>query len=108
MNYSHRFGSNFPNEVIPIGSKQDINNAVKTLVSQYYSQIDAGNIAGANVIYETYKDLLEPYIVNSAYFNQLEEEIYNVGVAVLNNITTVVSDEEPLVQETYSNWLKEW
>ncbi len=108
MDYSHMFGSNFPSELIPVGSKKDIDNSVKILISQYYALVDTGDVNGANEFYQTYKESLEPYIINSAYFNRLEEEIYNVGISALSNLTTIISDTEPILQETNSHWLKEW
>lgn len=108
MDYSNKFGSNFPNEVIPVGTKKDIDDSVKSLISQYYSLIDSNNLDEASTLYNNNKAILEPYIVNSDYFNRLEEEIYNVGIAALNNITTIISDTEPLTQSVNSHWLKEW
>ena len=108
MNYSNMFGSNFPNEVISVGTKKDIDNSAKILITQYYSYINAGDIIGANTLYQMNKDVLEPYIINSAYFNKLEEEIYNAGLMALSGQNIIISDTEPALQETNSHWLKEW
>lgn len=108
MNYSHNFGSNFPQSVIPVGTKKDVDDSVKTLLSQYYSLLDSGNVNGASELYKNNKTQLEPYIVDSAFFNRLEEELYNVGVGVLNSATTIISDTEPLTQTVNSHWLKEF
>lgn len=32
MEYSHNFGSNFPNEIIPVGTKKDIDDTIKELI----------------------------------------------------------------------------
>lgn len=108
MGYSNIFGSKFPSEIIPVGTKKDIDDSVKILISQYYSLIDSGNITEANKLYNTYKESLEPYMVNSAYFNRLSEEIYNASLMVLNGQSTIVSDREPAEQTTNSHWLKEY
>ena len=108
MAYSHNFGSNFPDELIPVGTKKDIDNSVRNLISQYYSYIDAKDINSAATLYDENKSILEPYMVNSDYFNRLEEDIYNIGVFALNSATTIISDTEPISQSVNSHWLKEW
>lgn len=108
MEYSHIFGSNFPNEVVAVGSKKDVDDSVINLVSQYYSYIDAKDINSAATLYDENKDILEPYMVNSDYFNRLEEDIYNIGVFALNSATTIISDTEPVSQSINSHWLKEF
>lgn len=108
MGYSRKYHSEFPTTPIPVGTKQDINDSVKELVSQYYAYIDDGNIAGANQLYETNKDTLDSYIVNSAYFNRLEEEIYNIGVALIEKLAYIVSDTEPTEQSVDSYWLEDY
>lgn len=108
MNYSRNFGSGFPNELIPIGNKKDIDDSVSSLISQYYSYIDAGNTAAASALYNENRDLLEPYQIDMAYINRLEEEIWNTCIATLNKLTTVVSDTAPLSQTENSFWLQEY
>lgn len=108
MNYARNFGSNFPDELIPIGTKRDVDDSVSGLIAQYYSYIDAGNITAANSLYNENKDLLEPYQIDMAYINRLEEEIWNTAVATLNKLTTIVSDTAPLSQSKNSFWLQEY
>lgn len=108
MNYTRNFGSNFPDELIPIGTKRDVDDSVSGLIAQYYSYIDAGNITAANTLYNENKDLLEPYQIDMAYINRLEEEIWNTAVATLNKLTTIVSDTAPLSQSKNSFWLQEY
>lgn len=108
MNYSRNFGSNFPEELIPVGTKKDIDDSISGLIAQYYSYIEARNITAANKLYIENKDLLEPYQIDMAYINRLEEEIWNTAVATLNKLTTVVSNTAPLSQTENSFWLQEY
>ena len=83
MEYSHNFGSNFPDSLIPIGTKKDIDDSVKDLITQYYSYIENGKVTDAKSLYDQNKTLLEPYIIDMEYINRLEEEIWNTHVATL-------------------------
>lgn len=108
MEYSRTFGSMFPEQLIPKGTKKDIDDSVKGLISQYYSYIDAWNVTGACALYKENKELLEPYMIDMAYINRLEEEIWNVSVSTLGKLTTIISDKEPPSQSEHSFWLKEY
>ena len=108
MEYSHIFGSNFPNEVVAVGSKKDIDDSVMSLVLQYYTYIDAKDLDSATTLYNENKDTLDPYIVDSNYFSMLEEEIYNAGLLALQSSTSIISDSEPASQSINSHWLKEF
>ena len=109
--YSRLFGSNFPNEAITLTNYKDINNAteeVKNLIVQFYTFIDAGNVASASALYESNKEILTPYYIGMEHFNKWEEEIYNAEQYVLNSSTTAVSTDEPNIDDypLYSFWLK--
>lgn len=108
MDYSRIFGSQFPNSVISVGSRKDVDNSVADLVKEYYSYIDSGNINAANELYNNNKTLLEPYTFNSNYFNLLEEEIYNLGVGLLSSMSTIVSGDMPTNQSMDSYWLEDY
>lgn len=108
MEYSRNFGSNFPQSLIPVGTKKDVDDSVSSLISQYYSFCDKGDMNSATQLYKNNKALLEPYIVDSAYFNFVEEEIYNIGVGLLNTTKSIISDTEPISQSENSHWLKEF
>lgn len=108
MEYSHIFGSNFPNEVVAVGSKKDIDDSVISLVSQYYAYLDAKDLDSAAILYDNNKDILEPYDIKADYFNMLEEEIYNASILAFNKTTTIISDTEPISQSENSHWLKEF
>lgn len=108
MNYSHIFGSNFPNQVVAVGSKKDVDDSVINLISQYYAYLDAKDLDSATALYNENKNTLDPYIVDSNYFSMLEEEIYNTGLLALNSTTSIISDSEPVSQSVYSHWLKEF
>lgn len=111
MNYSRTFGSNFPDELIPVGAKKDIDDSVMSLISQYYSYMTAGNFNAANTLYENNKEILEPYEITMQYINYLAEEIYNTGVMIINKLWTVTTDSEesePIEQLEGSHWLVEY
>lgn len=108
MKYSHNFGSNFPNSLIPIGTKKDVDNTIKNLLNQYYAYIDSGNIDAANTLYSNNKSVLEDYIINMAYINRLEEEIFNVGVNALKKTTNVIGTDEPIDQADDGYWYKDY
>lgn len=108
MDYSHNFGSKFPEEFIPVGTKKDIDDTVTNLVSQYYAYIDAGNISAANTLYNDNKSILEDYQIDMAYINRLEEEIYNVGVDVLKKRENIISASEPSDQAANGYWYKDY
>lgn len=108
MDYSHNFGSNFPIELIPVGDKKDIDDTVKSLINQYNSYISAGDLTSANALYESNKNILEPYMINMKYINRLEEEIYNTALSALNQIKSVISNSEPANQSTDSFWYQDY
>lgn len=108
MEYSHNFGSNFPNETIPVGTKKDVDDTIKALIKQYYSYIESGDLASANQLYEANKDTLEPYQINMEYINRLEEDIYNTGIFALNSIKSIVSSDEPASQSVDSFWYQDY
>lgn len=108
INFSRSFGSNFPDELIPVGTKKDIDDTAASLITQYYSYIDAGNVTAANTLYNENKDILEPYQINMSYINRLEEEIWNTAIATLNKLTTIVSDTTPVSQTENAFWLQEY
>lgn len=108
MEYSRNFGSQFPDSLIPVGTKKDIDNTVKNLISQYYSYIDAGNINAANTLYNANKNTLEDYSINMAYINRLEEEIFNIGLNALTKVSNVISTTEPIAQADDGYWYKDY
>lgn len=108
MEYSHNFGSNFPNKIIPVGTKKDVDDTVKALINQYYSCIESGDLSSANQLYEANKDTLEPYQINMEYMNRLEEDIYNTGIFALNSIKSIVSSDEPASQSVDSFWYQDY
>lgn len=108
MEYSRNFGSNFPNELVPVGTKKDIDNTIKNLMNQYYAYIDAGDIDAANTLYNSNKSVLADYIINMAYINRLEEEIFNVGLNALKKVTNVIGTDEPIDQADDGYWYKDY
>lgn len=107
MKYSNVFGSNFPLEVIPVGTKKDVDDSVQNIIQQYYQLVESGQINDAYTLYEINKELLEPYMINMKYTNRLEEEIYNVGLMALIKATVIIHDKEPAYQSEGGFWYKE-
>lgn len=108
MEYSRNFGSNFPSELIPVGTKKDIDDSAKTLINQYYSLVASGDLDAANTLYSSNKATLEPYMINMAYINRLEEEIYNTGLSILNSSSSIISQTEPASQNVDSFWYTDY
>lgn len=108
MNYSYIFGSNYPTELIPVGTKKDIDDNVKDLILQYYALIDSGDTDNANALYENNKNILEPYLIDMTYVNRLEEEIYNIGLTVLKQTTNMISAAEPIAQDADGYWYQDY
>ena len=108
MNYSRIFGSQFPNQIISVGSRKDIDDSVKLLIGQYYDFINSGDIDSANELYNSNKNILEPYSFNSNYLNLLEEEIYNLGVGLISSMSTIISSDTPANQTVDSYWLEDY
>ena len=108
MNYSREFGSQFPSSLIGVGTKKDIDNSVKDLINQYNAFCDAGDLSSAFNIYEQNKSVLKDYMIDMAYINKLEEEIYNVGLFGLNQTSVIYSDIEPETQAENGRWIMEY
>lgn len=108
MDYSRNFGSNFPNTLIPVSSKLDVDDTVVNLIKQYYAFIDSGNTSSAKALFDENKAILQPYIINANDINRYEEEIYNTGLFVLKKITNIVSTDEPLDQAVDGWWYQEY
>ena len=108
MEYSYNFGSNFPNALIPVGDKKDIEDSVKDLILQYYNCISDGDLTSANNLYENNKDTLDSYSINMKFINRLEEDIYNTALFALNQIRNIISDSEPSSQSVDSYWYQDY
>ena len=109
MEYSRVFGSNYPNSVINLGSRKDVDNTVISLINQYNYYIQTGDMINATNVYEENKTVLEPYIINTEYINRLEEEIYNTGIyAIKKSGFNIVSEDEPVEQDTGDYWFKDY
>ena len=106
MEYSRNFGSKFPEELIPVGTKKDIDDISTHLINQYYAYIDAGNVTEANKLYNSNKELLEQYSINMNYINFIEEELWNMSVLTLKKTSTIITDNEPATQPRYGFWLQ--
>lgn len=109
MSYSRNFGSLFPNKSINVGSHKNVDNTVAKLVSQYNSYMAAGDINSASILYEANKSVLAPYMIDMTYINLLEEEIYNTGLYALMSNDSIVSDEQPEIEQNIgSYWFQDY
>lgn len=104
MEYSRNFGSNFPNSLIEVGTKKDVDNTVIDLVNQYYSYMSSNNIDAANAFYEANKDVLDAYSIKTKDFNLLLEELYNMGLNLLQKTKIIVDANEPVAMSDNSIW----
>lgn len=107
--YSHIFGSQFPSELIALGTHKDVDDSIVSLVNQYNSYIDSEDMTSAYNLYTANKDKLDPYLITMQYINYLEEEIYNTGIAALTQYQVTTSETEPIVdtdEGTY--WIQEY
>ena len=109
MDYSRAFGSNYPSELIPLGTHKDVDNTVVNLINTYNSFVQRGDMVSAGIFYEQNKTTLEPYILNMDYINRLEEEIYNTGLYAMTTVDSITSDTEPEVEQGVgSYWFQDY
>lgn len=98
MGYSRIFGSQFP-ELLAIQEKKDIDDSVVNTINTIQSYIKNGEIANAKALYDDNKGVLEPYNINAAFINLLQEEIYNIGLLAKSKQTNIIQTEMPTTQE---------
>jgi len=101
-NYSTTFGSSFPEHTITLNTHKDVDDTVVSLINQYNTFVDSGDMASAYALYEANKTALEPYNINTAYIDRLEEEIYNTGLCALSKLNSVFADTESAVPSDMS------
>ncbi len=104
MEYSRNFGSNFPNSLIEVGTKKDVDDTVVALINQYYEYISSNDMDSANRLYDVNKEILEPYSLKMKDFNLLLEETYNIGLDLLNKTTIIVDENMPISMSENSIW----
>lgn len=100
MGYSRVFGSQFPEQPLSIQEKKDIDDTVVNIINSIQSYLKIGDVASAKILYDGNKGILEPYNMNSAFINLLQEEIYNVGLLAKSKQTNLVQEEMPSTQES--------
>lgn len=108
MDYSNIFGSQFPNKIIDIGTRKDVDDSVASLINQYYQFMNHNQLEEATQLYHEHEDTLEPYMIDMKYCNRLEEEIYNVCLLALLNTSSVISPSEPYIQDNDSFWYQDY
>lgn len=110
MDYSHIFGSQFPNSVITLKNYKDVGDAddtTKELIIQFQKFMDADNIASASALYEANKDALEPYYFGMEILNRMGEEIYNTSLFALKQQTSIISKTEPEIDlQNGASWFR--
>ena len=104
MEYSRIFGSNFPRSLIEVGMKQDVDDTVIDLVNQYYTYMNESNVKAANALYQANVEKLEPYSIKAKDFNLLLEETYNIGLHVLQQTKSIISETEPTTMAENGVW----
>lgn len=108
MDYSHKFGSQFPDELIEVGTRKDIDDSVINLITQYYAYIEAKDLDSATNLYNENRDVLEPYSATMEYFNGLEEHIFNTGLLALKKATMYFGSIEPVDQPVDGFWYQDY
>lgn len=108
MEYSRNFGSQYPEVQMTVSEKKDIDNNVVAIVNQVETYVRNNDLAHAAELLESNADLLEPYNINSAFFNLIQEEIYNIGLLAISKQNSMVSSTQPTTQTVAgSYWLKD-
>lgn len=109
MEYSRLFGSQFPDQQLVIQEKVDVDNSIVTIVNRIENYVKAGDMVNASKVYEDNKDILDPFIINSAFINLLQEEIFNVGLLALSKQSNIVSSDMPTTQEVAGGyWIQDY
>lgn len=108
MEYTNNFGSQFPNKVIEISERKDIDETAKPYIINIQDYVNAGNLSAAAKVLNDNYELLEPYSIYAGLINLIQEEIRNQGIYAISNLgsATVVSDTMPTTQVA-GYWLKD-
>ena len=105
-NYSRESGSMFPDSLLDIEQFKDIDDTVKDVILEYYSDISQGKISEATNLKTAHPEL-SPYWIDASKLNLLKEEIQNIGIYAKKLRSTVVSSEEPnLDYDEHTIWIK--
>lgn len=106
ITYSRESGSLFPDLILSMNDKKDIDDSVKDIVMQIYSLIENNKINKAKALRNDHPEL-DDYEVNATDFNLLAEEIQNIGIYTKRLSGTVVSKDEPTLDyDTGSSWIQ--
>ncbi len=106
--YSRSFGSQFPSELIALGTHKDVDDSVAALINKYYSYVESGDMDSAARIYEANKAALDAYAITADTIHYLEEEIYNIGLAALAKTNLIQSEDEPVFSQEGAYWIQEY
>jgi hypothetical protein len=108
MEYSRNFGSQYPEVQMTVSEKKDIDNNVLNIINQVETYVNNRDLAEAAKLMEENAALLEPYTINSEFFNLIQEEIYNIGLLAISKQNSMVSAIQPTTQTVAgSYWIKD-
>ena len=106
ITYSRESGSLFPDSILSINDKKDIDDSVKDIVMQIYSLIEANKISDAIELRNSHQELKD-YNLDASDFNLLAEEIENIGIYSKRLSGTVVDKNKPeLEYDINSFWIQ--
>lgn len=104
--YSRESGSLFPDSLLNMEKFKDIDDTVKDIILEYYSDISQGKLTEAMALKAAHTELA-PYWIDASKLNLLKEEIQNIGLYAQKLRSTVVSSEEPAINyDEYTLWIK--
>lgn len=106
ITYSRESGSLFPDSLLNMEKFKDIDDTVKDVILEYYTDISQGRITEAMSLKEAHTELA-PYWIDASKLNLLKEEIQNIGIYAQKLRSTVVSSEEPGIDyDEHTLWIK--
>lgn len=104
--YSRESGSLFPDSILSVNEFKDIDDTVKDIMVEYYSDISQGKITEAMALKDAHPEL-SSYWIDAEKLNLFKEEIQNIGMYAQKLRTTIVSDAEPeLDYDENTLWIK--
>ena len=78
--YTHEAGAVFPNGIISLTHYKNADSSVSSLIKQIKTYQEAGNYTAAQNLIDNNRNLLEPYIFDTADVNRYVEEIRNLEI----------------------------
>ena len=79
--YTHKAGSNFPNEVYTVNNFQDVNTSMAGIINTIKQYQASGNYRAAAQYIQDYASIdLKKYLLDSAAINRIDEETRNLEI----------------------------